>query len=327
MNLNRRVLLRFGLFLGLMSAARSASAVTLNQGDVIVLESYPSRIVKIDPTTGQQTLITSAISDPLTEKVEYAPWGKLYAVTRNGSTGSLLEIDPSTGNVTTVSTGQYFINPRGLDFTSTGDVIVIDSGSTYFQGSAVRVDIATGQQTLLFSNYNQYGVWDGAVAPNGDLYVISPQGPLAKYNGTFANVAYLGGNGITFADAHHLISVATYGTGYIAQTTLPTGQVTTITSGGLLDNPLDVAVDRGTGSIYVANFDNPSIVKVDPISGMQSLLSSGGLLTAPTGITVVQNAVVPEPSTGMLLLCALGLLAAARCGCRRRAARPARGQS
>jgi DNA-binding beta-propeller fold protein YncE len=72
-----------------------------------------------------------------------------------------------------------------------------------------------------------------------------------------------------------------------------------------------LAVNQTTGAIYVADYNNPYIVQVDPITGSQSLVSSGGLLTRPTGITVVQ-ATVPEPTSIAFAAVALTTLIALR---------------
>ncbi len=319
MNLASRLLL-FGMSLLVVSIdVQNASAVTLNSGDVVVLESSPNRVVKIDPATGQQTLITSAITEVLTEKIEYAPWGKLYAITR--VSGKLLEIDPGTGNVTTISSGQFFVNPRGLDFTASGRIVVVDTGSSY-DGRVVSIDPSTGIQTLLF-DYNTFGpyTYDAAIAHNGDLYVTEVSGGLAKYTGAVTPVplsgSISGAVAVTFESPHTLLAVASTFDA-IKRISLPSGTVSTVTSNGYLTNPLDVAANRSTGAIYAVDYDNNYVVQIDPISGAQSLLSSGNLLSRPTGITIVQGAVVPEPATAVSALCGVAFLIAARFRARRR---------
>jgi len=85
--------------------------------------------------------------------------------------------------------------------------------------------------------------------------------------------------GIWFANATTLY-VADEGNGM-------TGTTVTVSQGGLLSDPLGIAI-AANGDIIVAVAGSPgSIVRVDPLSGAQTTLSSGGNLQNPVGVAIV----------------------------------------
>jgi hypothetical protein len=72
------------------------------------------------------------------------------------------------------------------------------------------------------------------------------------------------------------------------------------------------AVTLNPGDILVANTRLPGITRVDPTTGAQRTVSSGGSFSYPSGIAIVPAAVVaPEPASLVLLGLGLAGLAAA----------------
>src|SRR5262249_2277030 len=67
----------------------------------------------------------------------------------------------------------------------------------------------------------------------------------------------------------------------------PNSSVQTVADGGPRHGPLDVAV-ASDGSLYVADA-LAGVVRVDPVSKQQTLVSQGGLLHTATGITLDGN--------------------------------------
>ena len=147
--------------------------------------------------------------------------------------------------------------PQAIGFTiNTGDILVGNDGNS----TVIKIDPNTGQQTLLATfttvttNGTQYGgVHDLAFSPNGDLIVLQHEPTVSRVN-------------------------------------LVTGAITNISSGGLLGTDAQGTVRFGlivapNGDIYVAVYGpNADIVKVDPNTGAQSSVASGGYITGPIGL-------------------------------------------
>ena len=97
------------------------------------------------------------------------------------------------------------------------------------------------------------------------------------------------------------------GSGGILRIDPLTGAQTTVSSGGIFADPLDIAIDAA-GDLIVLDaeaFDlSKRVLRVDPLTGAQTTLSSGGNLSFPSGAAIFP---VPEPKSALLFAC--GLLA------------------
>jgi hypothetical protein len=66
----------------------------------------------------------------------------------------IIRLDPNTGVQTSVSSGGYFSDTRGIAIESNGDILVADTDSFIGGGgfgAIIRVDPNTGEQTLVSS--------------------------------------------------------------------------------------------------------------------------------------------------------------------------------
>ena len=203
-----------------------------------------------------------------------------------------------------VSSGGLFVSPNGIVLDPFGDAFITDINAEGGNGAVIRVDIATGVQTLISSGgsfANPYGI---AQDGNGDLYVtdfgaFGGAGAIFRVDPNTGEQTQIGGSvaglvpyGIAVAANGDLLVVydpPTGGPGRVDRVDPNTGAHTVISSGGLLVNPLDMTLDRD-GSILVANQSNGSvngpgsIVRVDPITGRRqrsSPVRRWRLLTAP----------------------------------------------
>ena len=116
--------------------------------------------------------------------------------------------------------------------------------------------------------------------------------------------AQLSGGDIIIADAD-----AFAGLGGIIKVDPTTGAQTTISSGGLFVDPIDVAI-TASGDLIVVDFDafggTGHVFRVDPITGAQSLLSTGGSFVDPAGVAIaphiaVGGTVLPIDTTALLV--------------------------
>jgi len=155
----------------LLFASSLVSAVTINPGDILVVDGNAlggsGGIFKIDPATGAQTIVSSGgfFQEPVGIVIEAS--GNIVVTDR---TGFVIRVDPATGIQNVLSAGGYFADPFGLALEAGGNLLVVDAaygGS----GAVIRVNPTTGQQTLLTSGGfldNPYGI---AVEANGNIVV------------------------------------------------------------------------------------------------------------------------------------------------------------
>ncbi len=120
------------VILGTISLAPPASAVTLNPGDIIVAD-VAAGIIRVDPVTGDQTLVSSG-------GLFVSPFD--VAIDANGDiivadvAAGIIRVDPDSGDQTLISSGGLFVGTPGVTIDANGDIIV--SGGT--GGGIIRVD-------------------------------------------------------------------------------------------------------------------------------------------------------------------------------------------
>jgi hypothetical protein len=141
-------------------------------GDVVVTGSgsVGDGLIHIDPTTGNQTLISSgsfgdfAIADNHTT---------VYAI----ESGTVVKIDVATGSKTTVSSGGQLVDPSGIAVDRFGQIHVLDLGSAGGDGAIIQIDPTSGGQMVLSSGglltEGDRGPTDLEISPMGDLIVLT----------------------------------------------------------------------------------------------------------------------------------------------------------
>src|SRR5947209_10146928 len=86
----------FDLLVALMVPLPSAWAVTLGPSDLIVVDEYGVRLLRIDPATGGQTEISSSggLGTPSAVAVDFA--GQLIVADQDaeGGHGAIIRVDP-----------------------------------------------------------------------------------------------------------------------------------------------------------------------------------------------------------------------------------------
>ena len=237
------------------------------------------RIVRVDPVTGQQSLVTSGnlLVDPAGLSV--APDGQLYVVENVGTMGDpgVVRVDPVTGAQTLVTQGDELCYPFGIAVHPDGSVLVTDYGDfddgqgnvvncTHDFGALVRVSPATGAQTVVSRNAPEWGnqfrnPLGIAVEPGGRILVVNQ-------NGGTALVAVDPGTGVQDAETPNT------GTDRLVVPQRPA-----LTPDG------DVVV-----SDFTLDDLEGGLVSVDLPDGSQSLLRQDrALFNNPLGVAVVPN--------------------------------------
>ena len=154
------------------------------------------RIIRVDPVTGRQSLVSSGnlLVDPAGLAV--APDGLIYVVENVGTLGTpgVVRVNPTTGAQTLVTQGGQLCYPFGIAVHPDGSVLVtsygdFSDGATVINcvhdfGALVRIDLATGTQSILSRNAPEWGnlfrnPLGVTVEPGGRILVVNQNGGTA----------------------------------------------------------------------------------------------------------------------------------------------------
>ncbi|HLJ95832.1 MAG TPA: Ig-like domain repeat protein [Gemmataceae bacterium] len=231
--------------------------------------SFPIGIIGVNPHTGAQTPISTGGLFSLPTYITEAPNQQLYVTDLTAfGTGAIIAVDPNSGQQTVVAKGGFINGPNVLSFVN-GYLYVADEGdSSGTVHNIVRIDPNTGQQTLVTDGSSGgFTVPVGmAPAPGNSLYVADEPGNVQGSD-----------------------------PGKIWLVSLDTGQQTIVSSnnssqGMLFNHPVDITLDAN-GNLIVGNTGSASnsysgsILRVNPQTGVQKLISSFG---ADTGLDSVE---------------------------------------
>ena len=249
----------------------------------------------------------------------------------NQRDGAVIRVDPLTGRQSTVSSGGNFYDPAGIAVGRGGVLYVLDNLAGPNSGAVIRVDPVTGAQQPISSNLSSPGLFDLpfgiAVDPrDGNVIVVNRRlagalpldcllgiGSVFKVNVAtgFKTSIATGGRlayplGLAVAGDSIIVANECGGIGADGlvrlRTGLPQEPVTTNNGADVLHTPERVAVDPA-GDLLVSDYaigadGDGGIVKVNPSTGAQSVLTTDSLFNHPLGIAVVAN----RPPTAALAI-------------------------
>lgn len=212
---------------------------------------------------------------------------------------SVLEIDPATGVINTIASGDLLTAPTGISIAEDGDIIVANMSSCCGPGTGniVKIDRVSGIQTNISSG-------GGFVNPTGLELEGSTSVLVSDFNArklfridrvsgsqtalsTFfpSGEPYdvvLGPTNFAYVVDHNLKGVY--------KVDLTSGAKTIVSSGGVFDQPVGIATEQ-SGNLLVTDFTTNVIVRVDASNGNQTIVHSGiPNLVNPWGIAVVPTA-------------------------------------
>jgi DNA-binding beta-propeller fold protein YncE len=205
-------MLKLGLGLFLLALAHvappgaPAMAQGPGEGDLFVVSSNccgGGGVVRVNPATGTQTVVTSPGGFTAPFDIVLAPDGNLFVADSAccGGTGGVIQVNPTTGGQAVISSGGHFARPRGIVLASGGDLFVADSACCGGTGGVIRVNPATGTQTLVSSGGNFSFPTAIAETLSGDLVVADSAccggtGGVIRVNPTTGAQEVLSGNAL-----------------------------------------------------------------------------------------------------------------------------------
>jgi sugar lactone lactonase YvrE len=261
-------------------------------------------VIRVDPTTGGQTVVSSGQYFGSPDAIALAADGKLYVA---DSHGKVIRVDPgqpATSNQTVISSGQNFVNPFGVAMAADGKLYVVDFSCCGGKGGVIRVDPskpADGNQTVISSGQNFVNPVAVALAADGKLYVVDlsccgnnqggvirvDPGQPATSNQTVVS------SGQNFVDPFD-IALAADGKLYVADSACcgglsgvirvdpsqPVASNQTVISFGQKIVKLAGIALAVDGKLYVADLsccgnNQGGVIRVDPATGNQTVVSSG----------------------------------------------------
>ncbi len=299
--------------------AAPATAATLYPGELIVADASAfggpclqgcGGVIAVDPATGRQTALSDnnmainldsqLMGAPFT--LALAPNGEIIVGETFGLGGScpndltcggLVEVDPSTGQESLLSSNtmpinagsQYFGQVNGVTFNQDGQILVSDWGGCTGCGKVIEVNPENGKQTLISSN---------TMAINADSQFLQyPQGLTVDEAGDiYVADAIAFGRGGGIVEVNPVSGKQTE----VSSNELPVNESSQYFTGigGLVVDPAGdiLAADWGGGGAH-----HGQIIEVDPSTGKESIFSSNSLAVnansqyfgQPDGITLDQS--------------------------------------
>jgi hypothetical protein len=282
-----------------ISAAQAASV--LSAGDIVVGDQLSYAVVKVDPGTGAQTILSSggSIQNPFGIQID-ANGSIIVADTPGG----LFSIDPATGNQTAIPNSVVHMT-RSVLIEADGKLLV---GGSDFAGAGglSRVDPTNGNTTLISSGgrlSDNYGI---GIDANGDAIVGNAYGPdAAGTDPVVLSIDLSGGsqtavsNGGVVQEVWGLV-IASDGTIVVVGNVFwgvpglylidpVTGSQLLRSSGGFFSEPIGLDID-GNGDYVVADRGSATVFRVDKTTGAQTLISQGNHLDGPVSLVIVRGA-------------------------------------
>lgn len=271
-------------------------------------------------TVSTQTPISPALAsgtnwlrEPVGVAVDAA--GYILVAEKDGFSGNggVVQVNPTTGVQTPLTSERAFINPSGIAVQPNGDLV--DSDAYNGLGAVVRVNRERNEQTPV-SVGGVFGNPSGiALEASGNILVVDPDlnngaGGVVRIfpNGQQQTIAS-GGNfgnpsGIAVNAAGQIFVVdpdLSNGAGGVVQIDPVSNVRTTITSGGNFGNPSGIAVEA-SGNLLVADPDaaggNGAVLRINPTTGTRTIIASGGNFRDPIGVAIAR--LIPLPPVAPL---------------------------
>jgi sugar lactone lactonase YvrE len=297
----------------------ASGRVVPRPGDILVADAVRDAIVGIDPATGDQWIVSryGLLAFPDGIAIEAGGNSLLVAESQNNA---LLRIDLTTGQQVVHAEGGNLVDPRGVVVDAQGTIFVSNRESPF---EIVRVDPVSGAQAVVASGI--ISLQKLAVDPQtqtlfasvdvigfgvSDEFILSVDPGALPFPVTPVEIsvdpALIAPNEMVVDPVSGDIFVANRKD--VLRIDRDTGGATLVTAGGFLSGALGLAREAN-GDLIVADVFGDSVLRIDPATGVQRLVSFGNSLGQPQGVVVIP---IPEPGGRALAVAALVSLAVLR---------------
>ena len=151
-----------------------------------ILVTVPTTgVVRVDPTTGNQTIFASLESLGGGAPAGILATGAQIYLTIQNTQPRIVQLDEDGSVARVVSSGGLLAYPAGLALGPDGALYVCETIPIGYLpgGSLIRVDPVSGTQTLIASGDPIHGPLDAAFAPDGSLWSVQWGGLLHEKGG------------------------------------------------------------------------------------------------------------------------------------------------
>ncbi len=177
---------------------------------------------------------------------------------------------------------------------SADDVICADSGDAVHGGFIIRVDPKTGEQVVISSGVHLQMPFEPVIDPTGQI-IVSDSGRLIRVNPQTGAQTIVADQSRGPLGRPYGIAINRDGNIIVAnleaivQVDPVSGQVETLLAGDKSFHPLAVAIGDN-GHLFVINLSSPrQIIRVNPHSGAQQVVTQAGFLKNPQALAVQGN--------------------------------------
>lgn len=210
----------------------------------------------------------------------------------------------SINSFVAVSHAEPPANSAGRSALKKGDILYVDSGNAVEGGGLFKLDPQTGERTVVSMGGLLQMPFSVSVDAKSGLAVVSDSGRLIAVDPSSGSQAVIADNrnrnlgmplGMDF-DARGDLVVANAQNIIRLEARAEEPQV--LSSGGSMRCPLGVAAGRN-GDLFVVNMGFPAeILRVNPRTGSQTVVTRGGMLNSPQAIAVSgENLYVTDVAT------------------------------
>jgi Beta-propeller repeat len=287
----------------------TAFGANLHAGDILVLDQNQEAVFLVDPASGARSILSSSLfganvgtgpsmKDPY--GVVADTMGNIY-VTGVGNGGSVVQIDPLTGNRTLISSnthggGPAFQYPTSIASDTQGNLFVSDyddSGLTFSR--LLRVDRATGDRTIVSGVVSVLPT----VAVGSGPHLDAPASIFIEPSGTIAVLD------LKFTSHSWEILGVDPTTGNRTLVVQPSGLV------GTLQHSASDVIRDASGNFFVSDQFSNLIARVDAATGAQTIFA-GPSIDVPATTPILYPVGLAAEQSGNLLVTDHGLAALLR---------------